>query len=163
MLPGFSVLAASPQDSQEIEELRQLIEKQQRQIEALADAVESGDFSSMASPTHIGGYGEMHYGDLDNGREMDFHRFVLFVSHAFSDSVSFHSELELEHSIAGDGKPGEIELEQAYIQWDFAQGHRLKSGLFLIPVGMINETHEPDVFYGVERNPVEKNIIPTTW
>jgi len=30
-------------------------------------------------------------------------------------------------------------------------------------VGMINETHEPPTFYGVERNNVEKYIIPTTW
>jgi len=35
--------------------------------------------------------------------------------------------------------------------------------LFLLPVGMLNETHEPPTFYGVERNPVESNIIPTTW
>ena len=27
----------------------------------------------------------------------------------------------------------------------------------------MNETHEPATFYGVERNLVEKNIIPTTW
>merc|ERR1712166_839784 len=32
-----------------------------------------------------------------------------------------------------------------------------------MPVGIINETHEPDSFYGTERNPVEKNIIPATW
>jgi hypothetical protein len=38
-----------------------------------------------------------------------------------------------------------------------------KGGLFLIPVGILNETHEPTTFYGVERNPVEKDIIPTTW
>ncbi|MEE8185934.1 MAG: hypothetical protein V3T96_06040, partial [Thermodesulfobacteriota bacterium] len=36
-------------------------------------------------------------------------------------------------------------------------------GLFLVPVGIINETHEPPTFYGVERPDVEKNIIPTTW
>ncbi|RLA04242.1 MAG: porin, partial [Gammaproteobacteria bacterium] len=29
--------------------------------------------------------------------------------------------------------------------------------------GIINETHEPPSFYGTERNPVEKNIIPATW
>jgi hypothetical protein len=27
----------------------------------------------------------------------------------------------------------------------------------------MNETHEPDTFYGTERNLVEKNIIPVTW
>ncbi|MFC1603253.1 porin, partial [Pseudomonadota bacterium] len=34
---------------------------------------------------------------------------------------------------------------------------------FLLPVGILNETHEPNTFYGVERNPVEKDIIPATW
>jgi hypothetical protein len=38
-----------------------------------------------------------------------------------------------------------------------------RGGLFLIPVGILNETHEPPTFYGVERNPIETNIIPTTW
>ena len=33
----------------------------------------------------------------------------------------------------------------------------------LVPVGFLNEVHEPPTFYGVERNPVEKNVIPTTW
>ena len=71
--------------------------------------------------------------------------------------------LELEHAIGGEGKVGEIELEQAYIEYDIAENHRAKAGLFLIPVGIINETHEPPTFYGTERNPVEKNIIPATW
>jgi len=77
--------------------------------------------------------------------------------------VRFFSELEVEHSIAGEGKAGEIELEQAYIEWDLAGQHRAKAGLFILPVGIINETHEPNTFYGTERNNVEKNIIPATW
>jgi predicted porin len=39
----------------------------------------------------------------------------------------------------------------------------LKGGLFLIPLGILNETHEPPTYYGVERNEVETRIIPTTW
>ena len=38
-----------------------------------------------------------------------------------------------------------------------------RTGLFLIPVGILNETHEPDTFYGVERNDVESIIVPSTW
>ena len=122
-----------------------------------------------ANRTTIGGYGELHYnnlkdqhGDKDK-KEIDFHRFVLTFAHEFNDSLRFFSELELEHAIAGDDQNGEIELEQAYIEYDINQDHRLKGGLFLLPVGIINETHEPTTFYGVERNPVEKNIIPATW
>ena len=32
-----------------------------------------------------------------------------------------------------------------------------------MPVGIINERHEPPVYYGVERPFVDTVIIPTTW
>jgi hypothetical protein len=32
-----------------------------------------------------------------------------------------------------------------------------------MPFGFINRNHEPPVFYGVERNEVERRIIPSTW
>ena len=35
--------------------------------------------------------------------------------------------------------------------------------MLLVPVGIINERHEPPVFYGVERPFVDTVIIPTTW
>ena len=146
-------------------------------VEATANVVEqsvtSGGqtlASSWTERTQIGSYGEMHYNNLndqnDTGKdkdEIDFHRFVLYLGHEFSDTTRMFSEVELEHSIAGDGQNGEIELEQAYIEHDLNSTTHLKAGLFLIPVGILNQTHEPDTFYGVERNNVEKNIIPTTW
>ena len=139
----------------------------QDQLNQLADAVESRPASSTKQ-VHIGGYGELHYNnwDISDGtkkREIDFHRFVLFFGYDFTDSIRFHSELELEHSLAGDGKPGEVELEQAYVEFDLTQNTETKVGLFLIPVGILNETHEPTTFYGVERNNIESRIIPTTW
>jgi hypothetical protein len=124
----------------------------------------------LSNKTTIGGYGELHYNahrDDDNSEnhksQIDFHRFVLFINHEFNDKMRFVSELELEHSLSGEGQPGEVELEQAYIQYDLTQKTNVVGGLFLIPVGIMNETHEPPTFYGVERNDVEKNIIPTTW
>ena len=93
----------------------------------------------------------------------DFHRFVLFFGHQFTDRLRFFSEVELEHALSGDGENGEVELEQAYIEYDMAANQHVKAGLFLLPVGILNETHEPPTFYGVERNPVEHNIIPSTW
>jgi hypothetical protein len=112
--------------------------------------------------TTLGGYGEMHL-NLGDKEEIDFHRWVLFINHRFNERISLVSELELEHSVAGDGKNGELELEQAYIDFAFDHGLHAKAGLFLLPVGVLNETHEPNTFFGVERNPVEKEIIPTTW
>ena len=126
--------------------------------------------SSWTEKTTIGSYGEMHYNNLDNQNgdggdkdEIDFHRFVFYLGHEFSDKTRMFSEVELEHSLSGDGAPGEVELEQAYIEHDLSSSTRMRAGLFLLPVGILNQTHEPNTFYGVERNNVEKSIIPTTW
>ena len=137
--------------------------------EALADNSSIQKLANFAAKTTIGGYGEVHYNNLSgkggaaDKDEVDYHRFVLFLGHEFSDDIRFFSELELEHSLAGDGKKGEVELEQAYIDFDLNEQHTARAGLFLLPVGIINETHEPPTFYGTERNPIEKHIIPATW
>jgi hypothetical protein len=121
------------------------------------------------SEVDLGGYGELHYNNLSgsggasDSETVDFHRFVIYMGYEFSDRIRFSSELELEHSLSGDEEPGEVELEQAYIDFDLNANHTFRGGLFLLPVGIVNETHEPTTFYGVERNSVEKNILPTTW
>lgn len=146
----------------------------EQKVEAATEQVAKTSHASTGSAawaerTRIGGYGELHYNNLDgeggasDKDEFDLHRFVLFLGHTFNERTRFFSELEVEHSIAGEGKKGEIELEQAYVEYDFTPNHRGKAGLFLLPVGIINETHEPPTFYGVERNSVEKDIIPATW
>ena len=160
------------------EELRKVIAQQQKvlktlekrldeteeRLEATADQVELSTSASPFAKTTIGGYGELHYNNYkDQEAKIDFHRFVLFFGHEFTNKLRFFSEFELEHSLAGEGKDGEVELEQAYAEYDFSDTITTKTGLFLIPVGIINETHEPPTFYGVERNGVEKNIIPATW
>ncbi len=157
------------QTEKKLSDNTQQLNETDKKIEATADALANNE-PAKSSKTHIGGYGEMHINQwenqLDGGtdkKEIDFHRFVLLFSHEFTDTVRFFSEFELEHSVAGEGKKGELELEQAYVQWDFAAQHNLKAGVFLVPVGILNETHEPETFYGVERNTVENKIIPTTW
>jgi len=184
LLANSALSIAAEMPSQE--EMWRIIQEQQREIETLKKnmksteekaeaAVEVAEQSqqtvagtaSWAEKTKIGGYGELHYENLDtdDGRkkEIDFARFVLFFGHQFTDRLRFWSELELEHAISGDGEDGEIELEQAYIEYDLTPSQHVKGGMFLIPVGILNETHEPPTFYGVKRNPVERNIIPTTW
>lgn len=156
---------------QQIEQLNKENKKLSEQLELSMEATEKvvqaqpeAVATDSGSDTSIGGYGELHFNSFeDKDNKIDFHRFVLFFGHEFTDDIRFFSELELEHAIAGDGKTGEIELEQAYVEMDLNDMHSAKAGLFLLPVGIINETHEPDTFYGVERNPVEKDIIPATW
>lgn len=159
----------------QLKETEQRVAETEVKTEATFAAVEEvtagpvAKLADWAEKTTIGGYGELHYNNLssDNSSaskdEFDLHRFVLFFGHQYSDDLRFFSELEVEHSLAGEGKSGEVEIEQAYVEWDYTENHRAKAGVFLMPVGILNETHEPETFYGTERNPVEKNIIPSTW
>jgi hypothetical protein len=158
----------------QIQSLTGTVDETNAKVEAVADVTEAansgaGALGRITTNTSIGGYGELHLNKLNDNNgssdsdQIDFHRFVLFIEHEFTPGLRFVSELELEHSLSGDKKPGEVELEQAYIEMDLKGSHRAKAGLFLVPVGILNETHEPPTFYGTERNNVEKEIIPTTW
>lgn len=147
---------------------RKAVTDTEKAIEATAAAVKDagGGQQGWWQRTSLGGYGELHYNG-GNTDELDFHRFVLFVGHEFSDRIRLFTELELEHGLVEDTSdgsgPGEVELEQAWVEFDLTEQASARAGVFLLPVGILNETHEPPTFYGVERNRVEKNIIPTTW
>ena len=124
----------------------------------------SGMHGSMGNTT-IGGYGEIVYNNYRNKGikdEADLKRFVLFFGHKFSDRVRLVSELEVEHAKA-DKDGGEVAMEQAYIEYGLSKSANARAGLMLVPLGIINETHEPTTFYGVERNEIESRIIPSTW
>jgi len=181
---GFAS-AATPTPT--LEELWTVIQSQQKQIaslkakaaeteekvEATGEALEQQAANNQAShsKTTIGGYGELHYNNLEEGdgddfKEIDLHRFVLFFGHEFNERTRFVGELEVEHGgVEADGSPldGELEVEQAYVELDINDTLSAKGGVFLVPAGIMNETHEPPTFYGVERNPVENIIIPATW
>ncbi len=122
--------------------------------------------SPEAEATNIGGYGEITYSAFrkDSSRnQADLRRFVLLFGHRFSDQISFNSEVEVEHAIASADDSGEVEIEQAFLEYRLPSGPAIRGGLFLMPLGLLNENHEPPVFYGVNRNEVETRIIPTTW
>lgn len=157
------------------QEIRQLKEENNKLKGTVEDVAISTDEAikaqiKLANKTYYGGYGEIHGNWLegqDSGTsdtdKVDFHRFVLFFGHEFRDDLRFFSELELEHSIAGESQTGEIELEQAFIQYDWNEATQITGGVFLVPIGIMNETHEPETFYGTERNNVEVKIVPGTW
>jgi hypothetical protein len=95
---------------------------------------------------------------------LDFHRFVLLFNHSFSPRIRFVGELELEHALVeGLEEAGELELEQAYVDFLLSRRINVRAGMMLVPLGIINERHEPPVYNGVERPFVDTVIIPTTW
>jgi hypothetical protein len=113
----------------------------------------------------LSGYMDFHFNKAD-GEDgvLDFHRFVLLMTHSFSPRLRFVGELELEHAfVEGLEESGELELEQAYIDFLLSRVLNLRAGMLLMPVGIINERHEPPVFNGVERPFVDTVIVPSTW
>jgi Phosphate-selective porin O and P len=161
----------------ELDELRSEMAKMKSQQAAPASGTPTAQGSAPPSATPgtmmglasgsntFGGYGELHYNnyrDGDKKDEIDFHRFVLFYGHKFNDRLRFYSELEVEHALV-EGGEGAVELEQAFLDYRIYDKFNIRAGAFLIPIGILNETHEPPTFFGVERNEVESRIIPSTW
>lgn len=109
----------------------------------------------------IGGYGGVHYnqplisGQRNNGK-LDVHRFIMLMGYRFSAKTRFLSEIEFEHV-------EEVYIEQAFLQHQLTNSMYLRAGLVLIPMGIINEYHEPTTFFSVERPMLDKRIAPTTW
>lgn len=112
----------------------------------------------------LGTYGEAHFGTGDQFDEFDIHRLVLFLGYDFTDKIRFITEIELEHLYSDNpGTDLVWVLEQAYFEFDLGKDLDLQAGGLLVPLGTINEIHEPIFFYGVERNRIETEIIPSTW
>ena len=109
----------------------------------------------------LGSYGEAHYnapieeGKMRNGTA-DLHRVILFLGYRFNSKFQFFTEIEMEHI-------SELKIEQAYLNYSFNSALNVKAGVILIPMGCVNEFHEPTLFNGVERPTVDKTIIPSTW
>jgi hypothetical protein len=121
--------------------------------------------ASVPTTGPISGYMDFHFnkGEAADG-VLDFHRFVLIVNHSFSPRIRFVAELELEHAfVEGLEESGELELEQAYVDFLMTRSFNVRAGMLLVPMGIINERHEPPVFQGVERPFVDTVIIPSTW
>lgn len=119
----------------------------------------------------IGGYGEafltLFPGSESPQNFADFLRFVLYVGYKFSDRLIFNSEIEFEHAFIGGTTvsrgSGSIALEFAYLDFRIVEQASIRGGLVLIPMGWLNELHEPPTYFGVFRPRTEQVIIPTTW
>ena len=105
----------------------------------------------------IGGYGEIHLNvNEDANNKVDVHRLVTLLGYNFNDKVRFVSEIEFEHV-------KEVYVEQAFLSYSIKDNLNLRAGLMLVPMGIVNEYHEPTTFNGVERPGMDKSIIPSTW
>ncbi|MFO1419257.1 MAG: hypothetical protein U1E83_11415 [Methylotetracoccus sp.] len=119
----------------------------------------------------IGGYGEYFYSNFmnkngtDEKDRNDFARLVLYAGYKFNDWIVLNSEIEFEHATTGEGaeERGEVSVEFSQLDFLLHPAANIRTGLMLVPMGFINEIHEPLFFHGNNRPAVEQYIIPTTW
>ena len=133
---------------------------------AMADGSPPAGTSPNAPATTIFGYGEASYTNYPNDRSQtnaNLDRFVIGIGHRFNDKLRFVGEVEIENAVSSADDKGEVEVEQAYVEYNFTNSIAGRTGLFLIPSGILNTAHEPTQYFGVHRNFVETSIIPTTW
>jgi len=109
----------------------------------------------------LGGYAQIDYNQTLNPNEinngiLDIHRVVLLLKYKFNARLNFLTEVEYEHV-------KQVYIEQAYLNYKLNNKLNFRAGLILIPMGIINEIHEPPTFNGVERPNLDKFIIPTSW
>jgi hypothetical protein len=130
---------------------------------------------SPVSGLSIGAYGEIKFGMQQNPAAggqwqngFDAHRLVLLPTYLITPNIIFNAEIEFEHAGSGfdadDKLHGTAEIEQIWIDFKIADQFNWRSpGIDLIPIGYINEHHEPTQFYSVNRPELYNGLIPSTW
>ncbi len=173
--PVESAKEAEAEQQPDLEELERRIELLSEEVERLRsgepdrevtiDQARALGLAPSAAATYgqetgvsIAGYGEMLYENFasDNTTQFDYLRAILYAGYRFNDKFLFNSEIEVEHA-------KEIFVEFAYVDYLATENFGLRAGMLLIPMGLVNEFHEPTVFIGAERPVTEQSIIPTTW
>ena len=155
--------------AEEVERLRsgeEQVDLPEDDARALGLAPSAAAAYARGSGVSIAGYGEMLYENFANEDEagqptgstsrFDFVRAILYAGYRFNDKFLFNSEIEVEHA-------NEVSVEFAYVDYLAHDNLGIRGGMLLIPMGLVNEFHEPTVFLGAERPVTEQRIIPSTW
>jgi hypothetical protein len=182
-IPSFLLALAGAATAQDdvatrLTELERKNAELEGRIAALADEQESFSLAGLVPPAgdsvyglgpsaskvygaeglSLGGYGEALYqrrnGDVAD--EADILRIVLYLGYRFDEHWVFNSEIEFEHS-------DEVGVEFAYLDYLWREAMNFRMGLVLIPMGFVNELHEPPTFLGATRPETERRIMPSTW
>lgn len=182
--------SSDPQIRAAVEEIKRQIDALTREIETLKSGVpekapgagSAGAYGvgpaaakvyAVSRGVSIGGYGEFLYQNFNdraqNGasggktNQIDLLRAIVYFGYKFDEHFLLNSELEVEHAVSASDKGGETAVEFAYLDWRASRHFNARAGLVLIPMGLVNELHEPPVFLGARRPEIEQAIIPSTW
>jgi hypothetical protein len=193
LLSTLYILPASAQTTQQGYAHKDTLRELMRRIDILTEEIEKAKLGEVAERKYesrygmgpaasqvyqlkkagvsLAGYGEVVYQNFakendaaqpsNKINEFDYLRNIVYVGFKFNDRIVFNSEIEVEH--ASTGKRGEVSMEFGYVEAQLASALAVRAGMVLVPIGIVNEFHEPPTFHGSLRPEVESVIIPTTW
>ncbi len=124
-------------------------------------------------------YGGSDGNTKKNRNTISLPRFVLAFDYKFNSKWVLGAEIEFEAGGTGSAyelentengeyeteveKGGEVALEQFHITRLIHPAFNVRAGHMIVPIGLINEHHEPINFFGTFRPESESIIIPSTW
>ena len=142
-----------------------------------------GVFEYLAERVRLGGYGSFRYEYLTAAHEdlntFTLRRLVLTADARPVDRISIYTELEFERFLQIEveesttsqegglkfeqeiesSNESEIALEQAWLQFDYAENHGLRIGAILVPLGRFNLYHD-DNLYDFNRRTITDRLGP---
>ena len=155
---------------------------------AVGASVQASTLGDIANKTVVHGYVTTDYqsGKLINDNtgvnkitsNIEMYRFIIGTTSQLSENIVFNSELEIEHAtrvgvktskdaatghLTGASAGLEIELEQAWVEFQRVSSFQPRVGVILVPVGRLNIHHDADKVDSVDRPLGDRNVIPTTW
>lgn len=117
----------------------------------------------------IGGYFDNEFYSTNSAQTFKAHRLILQVSSQIHEKILFNTEIEYEYGAViedtddGSGGDGELKVEQAWVDFEYAEDHFFRSGIVIVPFGIVNILHDSDVRDTTNRPIHAKYIVPTTW
>lgn len=114
------------------------------------------------SKRQIGGYFDTEFFKGDGYSKFVAHRLVFEVSSYLHPNLLFNSEIEYEYGADTDNQ-GEIKIEQLWIDFEISEWMTYRTGIVVVPFGIVNILHDSDVRDTTNRPIYSKYIVPSTW
>jgi predicted transcriptional regulator len=149
------ISAAVPGFAADVNELERRLDIVSEELDRMKN---SSGGSGIAHRTTVHGYGETHWtAATDDAAKVDQHRFVIGVHSEISNWIHLNAEIDFEHAAQ------ELEFEFGHLDFLVSQQLNFRAGTMLMPMGNLNEFHEPNNFYTPERPDFHAKLIPSTW
>ncbi len=119
----------------------------------------------------IAGYSEILYQKFSDttrlgptGADLDLAmpRGVVFLGYRISERVVINSELRVDRDVF-DNDSIETSLDLAYVDYIMSPALTFRAGVVLVPMGLINEFHQPNEYLGTRPGFGDLFTIPSVW